>query len=108
DPGHRESLVELYELVGTDGRAKLDVLRALVAGAGPEERRELLVEIGDLLAGGLGGPGEALAAYQEALALAPEDHILIHKCLDVLAAERRWGECLALFERLIASESDPH
>src|SRR5690606_14006450 len=31
-----------------------------------------------------------------------------HKCLDVLAAERRWGECLALFERLIASESDPH
>ena len=107
DPGHRESLVELSELVSADPRARLAVLRALAAGATGAERCEVLVEIGDLLAGRADERAEAIAAYREALALAPADHIIIHKCLDLLAEERRWDECRDLFQRLIDTEQDP-
>jgi len=107
EPRHRESLVQLLELVGSRPKTKLDILRALEPDAGPEERLDLLVEMGDILASQLFDTGKALEVYNRALELAPNDHILVHKCLEVLARSKRWKECRELFDRLIETESDP-
>ncbi len=107
DPRHRESLVQLLDLVGSRPKTRLDILRALETDATGEERLDILVEMGDLLANQLLDPDEAIAAYSRALELAPSDHILVHKCLDVLARGKRWKECRELFDRLIETESDP-
>jgi tetratricopeptide (TPR) repeat protein len=106
-PRHRESLLELLEHVGNRPKTRLDILRALEPEARGAERLEILVDIGDLLVDQLDRPDDALAAYNQALELAPNDHILAHKCLDLLAGEKRWQECREMFDRLIASESDP-
>jgi len=106
-PRHRESLLQLLELVGSRPRTKLDILRALEPEATGEERLDLLVEMGDLLATQLFDPAAALEVYGRALELAPSDHILVHKCLEVLARSKRWKECRDLFDRLIETESEP-
>ena len=106
EPRHRDSLLQLLELVGSRPRTKLDILRALEPGATGEERLDLLVEMGDLLANQLFDTTAALEVYGRALELAPSDHILVHKCLDVLARGKRWKECRELFDRLIETESE--
>ena len=107
DPRHRDSLVQLLDLVGSRPKTRLDILRALETDATGEERLDILVEMGDLLANQLLDPGAAIDAYNRALELAPSDHILVHKCLDMLARSKRWKECRELFDRLIETESDP-
>ncbi len=107
EPRHRESLLQLLELVGSRPKTKLDILRALEPDATGEERLDILVETGDLLANQLFDPAAALEVYGRALELAPSDHLLVHKCLDVLARSKRWKECRELFDRLIETESEP-
>ncbi|HEU5057408.1 MAG TPA: hypothetical protein VFU21_12815 [Kofleriaceae bacterium] len=107
EPRHRESLLQLLELVGSRPKTKLDILRALEPDATGEERLDILVEMGDLLATQLFDPVQALEVYNRALEMAPSDHILVHKCLEVLAHSKRWQECRQLFDRLIETESDP-
>jgi tetratricopeptide (TPR) repeat protein len=106
DPQHRASLTALLELVRGEPRMKLDILRALSRQVEGSERAQLLVEIGDLLAEELRRPADALASYREALAIAPGDHILIHKCMGPLMEAEQWGECRTLFDRLITTEED--
>ena len=107
EPRHRESLLQLLELVGSRPKTKLDILRALEPDATGEERLDILVEMGDLLSSQLFDAKQALEVYHRALELAPNDHILVHKCLDVLAKGKQWKQCRQLFDRLIESESDP-
>ena len=107
EPHHRDSLLQLLELVASRPRTKLDILRALEPDASGDELLDLLVEMGDLLATQLFDPAQALEVYSRALELAPSDHLLVHKILDVLARGKRWQECRELFDRLIETESEP-
>ena len=107
DPGHTGALEELLALLGDDPHARVEVLRLLADHRRGRARAAALVELGDVLLDPLDSPIEALFAYREALTLAPDDHILIHKCLDLLAAERRWVECNDLLDQLMDSEDDP-
>jgi tetratricopeptide (TPR) repeat protein len=104
DPDHRPSLRAQIDLDEERPSALLDHHRALLRTAPPDEQRALHAGIGDLLAGPLGDAAGALDAYHAALALAPEDHRVLHKCLDVCVAERAWSAALGWLERLIALE----
>lgn len=107
DPGHTGALEELLALLGDAPHARVEVLRSLADHRRGRARAQALVELGDVLLEALDSPIEALFAYREALTLAPDDHLLIHKCLDLLAAERRWVECNDLLDQLMDSEEDP-
>jgi tetratricopeptide (TPR) repeat protein len=104
DPDHRPSRRALIELDLEGPSALLDHHRALLRTAPPDEQRALHAAIGDLYAGPLDDAPAALDAYRAALALAPEDHRVLHRCLDVCVQEHAWSDALAWLERLIALE----
>jgi tetratricopeptide (TPR) repeat protein len=107
DPAHRPSRRALVELDGDRPEALLGHHHALLAGAPLDEQAALWTAIGDLYAGPLADRALAADAYRQALALAPEDPRLLHKCLDVCVALAAWSDTLPLLEQLIAGERVP-
>ncbi|HEX4457868.1 MAG TPA: tetratricopeptide repeat protein, partial [Polyangia bacterium] len=101
DPQHKPSRAAQIELDREHPSALIDHQRALLAAAAPSERPALWAAIGDLYAS-LSDPDQALEAYRQALALAPDDTRLLHKCLDTLVAQKEWPATLPLLDRLIA------
>jgi tetratricopeptide (TPR) repeat protein len=79
----------------------------LVASAPAEERAALLTEIGDIYANRLGDPVSAREMYRDALAYRPTDHVLLNKCLGLIAEQGDWAESTDMLERLIETEKDP-
>ncbi len=71
-----------------------------------DERLRLLIEIGDILWEPLGQPLEALSAYREGLALKPDSHLLLHKCLEVCTQQKRWPEAMDVLDTLIGNEKN--
>jgi tetratricopeptide (TPR) repeat protein len=104
DPTHRPSLLARLELKHAPPEALIDAKKALLHTAGPDEKLKLLTEIGELCRQGLGDSARAVATWREALALRPDDHKLLHKCLDVHVEDRAWPQALELLEQLIAVE----
>jgi len=119
---HQASLRTLLKLPGLDPTEGVKLRRALIksllsleasgeALSGPsdttDERVRLLTEIGELLWGPLGRPLEAVAAYQEGLALKPDSHQLLHKCLEVYTQEKQWSEAVEVLDTLIGHEKNP-
>jgi len=51
-------------------------------------------------------PQKATAAYLEALEVAPEDHQLLQKLLDLYTETKQWKKVVETIERFIALESD--
>jgi tetratricopeptide (TPR) repeat protein len=107
-PEHRPSLRVQLEL--DRDRPALQLLRyqALLARAPLDEEGELLTGMGDLYMGPLRNVERAIATYRQALALAPEDHRLLHKCLDACVERKDWEMALMLLGRLTTLErSEP-
>ncbi|MFO0572725.1 MAG: tetratricopeptide repeat protein [Polyangia bacterium] len=69
-----------------------------------QERAALYSEIGDLLAGPLGQPEDAIAAYKDGLALMPGSLTILHKLLEVYGASRMWAEAAGVLEDLVEGE----
>jgi tetratricopeptide (TPR) repeat protein len=105
-PTHRSSLLMRVELEREEPEGLIAAKRALLAGATPDEKSRLWSEIGDLYLQRLGDGTSALGAWNEALALVPDDHKLLHKILDVEVEARNWAEARDVLERLIEAESD--
>jgi tetratricopeptide (TPR) repeat protein len=105
DPTHRPSLLAQIELAD-DPRAQIEAKRALLAAASPDERFKLLGEIGELHLTRLQEPSEAIAAFNEALAIRPDDHRLLHRVLDGHVERSAWPEALGVLERLTEVEKD--
>ncbi|HEY7957554.1 MAG TPA: SIR2 family protein [Polyangia bacterium] len=105
DPTHRPSLYTQLELGSNEPAALIDAKRALLATAGTDERVQLLGEIGDLRLAELSDVWGALDAWREALALRPEDHKLLHKCLEAYVGEGAWAQAVEVLERLISVET---
>ena len=104
DPGYRPALLLQADLSDDDPQSLVDAKRALAVTASPTEQARLLDEIGDLYLSRLYDPHRAVGAWAEALELFPDDHRLLHKCLDAFVEDRAWPQALDMLERLIAAE----
>jgi golgin subfamily B member 1 len=107
-PTHAPSLTALIELARarSDWRTVVDAKRALLATAEAGARVKLFEEIGDACKDHLQEPGAALAAYQEALALRPGYHGLLHKVLDIYTHQKQWQRAIETLDTLAAGESE--
>ncbi len=104
DPAHRPSLL-LHARVGDgDPTAVVADQLALAASAPPDQQAVILAGIGDLYAD-RGDRASARQMYREALAHRPTDHLLLSKCLSMVAEQRDWSESLDLLARLIETET---
>ena len=72
-----------------------------------KEKVQLLDEIGSIYHEKLQNPQKATAAYLEALEVAPEDHQLLQKILDLYTETKQWKKVVETIERFVALESDP-
>jgi tetratricopeptide (TPR) repeat protein len=107
DPTHRPSLLLQMELGDEEPQAVIEAKKALLATASPDEQVRLRTEIGDLYLHRLKDAPQAIAAWREALELKPEDHKLLHKCLDLYVEQKAWANALEMLERLVAVERSP-
>ena len=112
EPLHEPTLGAMVELGGARGEwrmvadAKAALAEALAKVAGAEARRgKLLEEIGDLWAERLKDPHQAIAAYQQALELAPGSRGLLHKLLEAYTEQKQWRRAIEALEQLAAQEA---
>jgi tetratricopeptide (TPR) repeat protein len=103
DPTHRPSLLAQMELA-EEPSALIEAKRALIQTATPDEQARLLGEIGDLYQTRLKDGARALAAWKEALERKPDDHRILHKCLDSYVEDKAWPEALGVLDHLIDVE----
>jgi len=102
-PAHRPSLLLHARLDDGDSTALVADQLALAASAPPDQQAAILAGIGDLYAE-RGDRASARQMYREALAHRPTDHLLLSKCLSMVAEQGDWSESLDLLERLIETE----
>ncbi len=108
DPSHRDTLeavIALQEQQG-DWEAVVHAKRGLMATAQDAERVALLSEIGGIYYDKLANPQKATGAYIEALEIAPEDHQLLQKVLDLYTETKQWKKAVETIERFVALETD--
>ncbi|MGE5186228.1 MAG: tetratricopeptide repeat protein, partial [Acidobacteriota bacterium] len=108
DPHHRDTLQAVIDLQSAqnDWEAVIQAKRGLMATAQDKEKTRLLDEIGGIYHDRLQNPQKATAAYVEALEVAPEDHQLLQKLLDLYTETRQWKKAVETIERFVALESD--
>lgn len=111
-PLHEPTLGAMVELGGARGEwrvvaeAKRAQADALASTDGAEARRtKLFEEIGDLWAERLKDQHQAIAAYQQALALAPGSRGLLHKLLEAYTEQRQWRQAIEALDQLSAQET---
>ena len=113
-PLHRLALSQLRRIDQLSAETKLEVrqslLRSLLGQSGEpgttDERIAILTEIGDLYAGPLAQPKDAIGIYREALSLSPQAVTILHKLLSVYTEQKLWPEAADLLQELAASESN--
>jgi tetratricopeptide (TPR) repeat protein len=104
----RAALVELIEARG-DWRAAIDARADEAAAlasvpASAARRARLLEQIGDVWRDRLADTGQAIAAYEQAVARAPARG-LFHKLLEAFTAEKTWPRAIDMLARLAGEEA---
>jgi tetratricopeptide (TPR) repeat protein len=109
DPGHRDTLQAVIGLQQQQGdwEAVVQAKRGLMATADDKERVKLLDEIGTVYHTQLQNPQKAIGAYLEATEVAPDDHQLLQKVLDLYTETKQWKKVVETIERFIQLETDP-
>ncbi|MEZ4362322.1 MAG: tetratricopeptide repeat protein [Kofleriaceae bacterium] len=109
DPTHRETLQAVIDLQQAQGdwEAVVHAKRGLMATGTDAERTHLLDEIGGIYRERLSNPQKATAAYIEALEIAPNDHQLLQKLLELYTETKQWKKAVEVIERFIEQENDP-
>lgn len=102
DPRHRGALEAIAGLhqEKEDWAALVVDKRRLLELVDDEDKVLLHEAIGDLYAGKLQKPSQAITAYQSALALAPNRRQVLHKALEHYTATRQWQEAASTLVRL--------
>ncbi len=91
-----------------DAEGVLKARRALIEQlVDVDERHAQLRELGQLCAEQLDRTDDAVAAYEQALQLRPDDREILHRLLDLHGTAGRWSTVLDLLDRLVALESEP-
>lgn len=109
EPTHRDTLEAVVALQSAqnDWEAVVHAKRSLMATASDAERIALLSEIGNIYHDRLQNSQKAIAAYLEAVEVAPDDHSLLQKVLDLYTETKQWKKVVETIERFIALESEP-
>jgi tetratricopeptide (TPR) repeat protein len=110
DPRHRDGLQAVIELQTQQGdwEAVVRAKRSLIEIAEDREKPQLLADIATLYQGPLHNAQSAAAAYAEALEVAPENHQLLQKLLDLCIEAKQWKMALEVISRFVALETDPY
>jgi golgin subfamily B member 1 len=108
DPTHRDTLEAVIDLQTAQGdwEAVIHAKRSLMQTADDKEKVKLLSEIGSIYYDKLQNPQKATAGYLDALEIAPEDHQLLQKVLDLYTETKQWKKAVEMIERFVALESD--
>ncbi len=108
DPAHRETLTAVIDLQQQQGdwEAVIHAKRGLIATAPSKEKVQLLDEVATIYHDRLQNPQKAISAYLDALEVAPEDHQLLQKVLDLYTEQKMWKKVVETIDRFIALESD--
>ncbi|MCB9557534.1 MAG: protein kinase [Deltaproteobacteria bacterium] len=109
DPSNEPVLTQLVEAYRkkSDWEAVLRVKKAHLRALEGAERAKVLEEIGDLLAGELTRPKQALAFYREALEIDGASRRLLSKILfEVHLPQKSWTDAIDTIKKLEAIETD--
>ena len=108
DPTHRDTLQAVVDLQTQQGdwEAVVHAKRGLMQTASDKDKVTLLDQIGGIYHEKLQNPQKATAAYVEALEVAPEDHQLLQKLLELYSETKQWKKAVETIERFVALESD--
>jgi tetratricopeptide (TPR) repeat protein len=108
DPTHRDTLEAVIDLQREQGdwEAVVHAMRGLMSTSSSREKTQLLDEIGGIYHDKLANPQKATAAFLDALEVAPEDHQLLQKVLDLYTETKQWKKAVETIERFIALEPD--
>jgi tetratricopeptide (TPR) repeat protein len=109
EPGHLATLEAIADLAAGAGdwRKVIEARRALADRAEGIEKAALLEQIGDVLAGELGDPARALAAFREAIEIVPDSHQLLHKTLDIYSEQKDWRRAVETCSAIAATAKAP-
>ena len=108
DPQHTgalQAVIDLQAQLG-DWEAVVRAKRGLTDTADDREKTKLLVEIATIYRDRLHNAPKATAVYLEALELAPDDHQLLQKTLDLYIETKQWRFAVDVIARFIALETD--
>lgn len=107
-PEHREALRALAALAEDDPADRAEALEGLLAAErDPEGRRALAVRLGDLYAGPLADPDQAVARYLAALSAAPGDPEALAGLARVHAGRGAWAPLLDVRRAQIEALTGP-
>ncbi len=106
DPEATTALEAAYRATG-DFQSVVKVLRRRMLSAEGEERFDLLVKVGDVLAEQLDDRTTASKSYVAALELVPDDRNLLTKLMGVYSESRDWGKLLEVVLRIAGLVEDP-
>ena len=108
EPHHADTLHAVIEhhARNRDWRAVVRAMTDLLETASGHGKVALLGEIGTIHHQHLHDAQSATAAYLEALDLAPDDHELLQKVLDLCTETRQWKRAVETIERFVALETD--
>jgi tetratricopeptide (TPR) repeat protein len=102
-----EALVELYAK-GNDWKQVAAYKRQILDSVFDEEQRfQLLTEIGDVWAEKDKSPAKAIEAFEEALQYKPQDHVLLHKLLQLYQTAGDWQKMIDTLQSIADLESAP-
>jgi tetratricopeptide (TPR) repeat protein len=109
DASHRPTLLAVIDLQGQQGdfEAVIHAKRSLLPVADAAESFKLQDEIGDIYREKLKNPQKSIAAYLEALELRPEDHVVLHKVLELYHETSQWKKMIEILVRITDLEKDP-
>ncbi len=108
DPTHRDTLEAVINIQVAQGdyEAVVHAKRGLMATADNDEKVKLLDEIGTIYRQQLNNPQKSIAAYIEALEIAPEDHQLLQKVLDLYTETEQWKKAVEVIQKFIDLEQN--
>jgi tetratricopeptide (TPR) repeat protein len=108
DPTHRLTLQAVIDLQSDqdDHEAVIQAKRGLMATSEHAEKVQLLNEIGDIYQEQLGNSQKAISAYLEALDIAPDDHQLLQKVLELYSETQQWKKAVETIGRFIDLEKE--
>jgi tetratricopeptide (TPR) repeat protein len=109
DPAHKDTLGAVIDLQSSQGdyEAVVHAKRSLFPRSTSAEKYRLLDEIGDTYRDKLSNPQKAIAAYLEALEQKPQDHVLLHKILEVYTETKQWKKAVEVMLKFTEIETDP-
>lgn len=106
---HRPSLqarIEVAEAMGKWDEVVSYTRWILETEKDPTVRFAQLSKIGDVLAGKLSDPNQAVLAFEEALQLDPKSMVALRKMLDLYTKTKMWHEAVGILLRIVEQEDN--